>query len=357
MNPRIWYRVEMSASDPSVAEIDVIDFIGDWIDNYWGFGVTAKAFVDQLSKLPDAVKTIKVHINSPGGDVFAALNIANALRDQRASKGRKIETIVDGLAASAASIILMAGDVVRIADNALVMIHNPWTIAIGEAKDFIKLAEDLGKIRTTIVATYRWHSKLEADAIEALMDAATWMDADEAIANGFATEKIEGLQAAASLDPAALAKLTVPDKYRARVDALLKPAPTPPAKASASDILRECQAADVMDLASGLVDAGLTLDEAKGKINAAKATRQAAKTRGEQITAICTTAKLPALAKGYIDGAMTVEAVRSHVATVTATIDAAEIDTGLQPSNGAKPKGTIDAGAIYKARNATPVTV
>src|SRR5690349_6468961 len=117
-----WFRFVNDASDPSTVDIHVIDFIGDWIDQALNemFGeeisVTAKAFVDQLAALPEGVKAINVHINSPGGDVFAALNIANALRDQQATKNRTVTTYVDGLAASAASIIAMAGSKVVMAD-------------------------------------------------------------------------------------------------------------------------------------------------------------------------------------------------------------------------------------------------
>ena len=88
--PREWYRIAAKAEDPSVAEIDIYDFIGDWIDGYWGFGVTAKQFLEQLAKLPDAVKTVKLRINSPGGDVYSATAIANLLRDRNIFKGSKI---------------------------------------------------------------------------------------------------------------------------------------------------------------------------------------------------------------------------------------------------------------------------
>src|ERR1051325_2166278 len=200
MKAREWFKFQAAADDASVVDIHIIDFIGDWIDDYWGFGVTAKAFLDQLAKLSNDVKTVRVHINSPGGDVFAASNIANALREQQASKGRTVETIVDGIAASAASIILMAGSTIKVADNGVVMVHNPWTIAVGNAADMRKSADTLDTLRNTIVATYKWHSSLSDDELVALMDAETWMDADEAIAKGFATEKVEGLKAAATID-------------------------------------------------------------------------------------------------------------------------------------------------------------
>jgi ATP-dependent protease ClpP protease subunit len=283
---KTWFRMEVSASDPTVAEIQIFDIIGDWVDDiinqFWGveMTLTAKAFVRQLAELPADVKTIHVHINSPGGDCFAAATIANALRDQQISKGRTVETFVDGLAASAASVILMAGSKVHVADNGLVMIHNPWTMAVGSARDMRKSADALDKVRDTIVSTYQWHSELEDAAIVALMDAETWMDADEALANGFATDKIDGLRAAALIDPKAAAKLgAVPEKFRDRIKAFVKPEPEPapaPVAATAVDVIRACNEAGCPELAEPLVVAGVTLEAARAKVTEVKASKDAA---------------------------------------------------------------------------------
>lgn len=355
---RTWFRVDAKAEDPTVVDISIIDFIGDWLDDYWGFGVTAKAFVEELAKLPDAVKTIRLHVNSPGGDVFAAVNIANALRDQRASKGRAIAVFIDGLAASSASVVIMAGDTIAIGDNALVMIHNPWTITLGEAADLRKSADSLDKIRETIIATYRWQSPLSDEVLGELMDAETWMDADEAIANGFATEKVEGLKAAAALDPRALAKLSVPEKYRARAEALVAapappepPAPEPPAPASATEVLRLCREGDCLDLAEGLLAANATLDQVLARVSAERQARAAAAARATQIRALCDKVKLPELADGYIAGAMTLDAIRAHLTVLTAKLDRIEIDGSLLPDQGAAVKTRIDVLAIYAGRN------
>lgn len=354
---RQWYRMEAAESDPSVVDIHIIDFIGDWIDDYWGFGVTAKAFVDALSKLPAPVKTVRVHINSPGGDVFAAANIANALRDQQASKGRTVETVIDGIAASAASVVAMAGSTIRIADNGMVMVHNPWTIALGNAAEMRKAADTLDTIRATIVATYRWHSKLSEDELVALMDAETWMDADEAIANGFATEKVEGLKAAASLDPRAVSRLSIPEKFRDRVQALVAeptPAPEPPTAANAAEVLRLCREGECLDLAEGLLQAGATLEQAQARIVAAQHTKAQARTRESEIRGLCATAKLPELAEGYVTGGMAAAQVRAQLTLLTAKLDKVEIDAGLDPDQGARKKPVIDVVAVYAELNRLP---
>ncbi len=355
-----WFRMEADAQDPSVVDIHIIDFIGgweeDWFNRNFGYdlALTARAFVEQLSKLDAAVKTIRVHINSPGGDVFAAVNMANALRDQQTSKGRTVETIVDGLAASSASIVMMAGSKVTIADNALVMVHNPWSIGIGNAKEMRKLADELDVVRDTIVATYKWHSQLDDAELVALMDAETWMNADEAIEKGFATDKDEGLKAAAALDPRALAKLTVPEQYRARVEALVsKPAPLapPPTAAAATDVLRLCREGECLDLAEGLITASATLEDVKARISSERQKRADATARATQIRALCDRAKLPELASGYIEGAMSIDAIRAHLTTLTAKLDRVEIDGSLPADLGGRPKPQVNAAEIYRDRN------
>jgi ATP-dependent protease ClpP protease subunit len=347
MKNRQWYRFEASAADPSVVDLHIVDFIGDWIDDYWGFGVTAKAFIDQLSKLPEAVKTIRVHVNSPGGDVWSAVNIANALRAQRATNRRTVEAIIDGLAASAASIIIMAGDPIRIADNGLVMIHRPVSGIYGTSEDMRQYADAIDKVRDQIVATYRWHSELSVEELVALMDATTWMTADEAIANGFATEKVEGLQAAATLSAGALAKLSVPEKYRDRVAALVKPEPTPPAPpvvAKATEVLTLVESAGLSTaFARELIEAALPLEGVKAKL-----------ARAKEIKALCVTATLEGLADGYIRGSMAAADVKAHLTTITARMDKAEIDANLPPGHerGVAAPTVINSREIYERFNA-----
>lgn len=356
MKTRAWFRMETKAAEPSVAEFHIIDLIGSWYDEMWRDwgvdpGVTAKKFIDELSKLTDAVTTIRVHINSPGGDVFAALNIANALREQQASKGRTVETVVDGLAASAASIIAMAGSKITMADNALMMIHNPWTWSAGEAKDFRKTADDLDTIRTSIVATYKWHSQLSDQEIAALMDAETWMDADEAIKQGFATDKVEGLRAAAALDRRASSILSIPEKFSDRVKALLTPEASAPQPASADEVLRLCTEASLdLSFARTLIDAKVTDADVRTRIAAEKDARAKSETRKSEITALCKKNGLEELAGSYISGGMTLEAVKAQIVVFTAKIDGkTTINTDLNPGGAAAP--AVDVFASYAALN------
>ncbi len=354
---RGWYRFQNAADDPAKAELFIYSDIGQswWDDDT----VSAKDFLAELAALPSTVTALDVHINSLGGDVFDGVAIANALRDQSRTKGRTVTTIVDGIAASVASIVAMAGETIRIADNGLIMVHEPWTIGIGNSAEMRAIADRLDTIRdASLVPTYQWHSSLSEEEIRALLVAETWMDADEAIAKGFATEKVEGLKAAASLDARAMAKLTIPDQFKARVEALLAPPPAPPAPpvpapvaASAVDVLRLCREGEVHDLAEGLIAAGATLDAVQAAIGEAKTARATAAARAAEITALCTKAKLPELAEGYIAGAMATAAIKAHLTTLTAKLDRIEIDGGLDPSHGSKPKARIDVAAVYAARN------
>lgn len=378
MKMREWFKIKAAkAEDEAVARIDILDFIGTWGDEFWGDVVTAKTFVEALAKLPEAVKTIRIGVNSPGGDVFAAITIANALREQRASKGRRVEMVVEGLAASAASVVLMAGDTIEMADNALLMIHDPWSWAIGSADEMRKSAEALDKVRDTIITTYQWQSPLSAEEIGALMSAETWMDADEAVAAGFATEKVEGLKAAASLDPRAATKLRVPEKYADRVQALLRvddpapealpePAPTPvqdalpapaappqaPAVADAAEVVRLCGDAGLdLAFAQALIGEGVTAPAVEARITAEKEGRQRAEARANEIRALCARARQEDLAGEYVAGGMTVEQVRSQLTKITAKLDKVEIDAGLEPDHGTRKRAVIDVVAVYAERN------
>jgi ATP-dependent Clp protease protease subunit len=163
--------------------------------SWWGDEVTPKQFKKDLDDLGD-VDQINVYINSDGGDVFAGQAIYSMLKRHKA----QITVYVDGLAASIASVIAMAGDKIVMPKNAMMMIHNPWTIAIGNAQDFRKLADDMDKMRDAIIVTYHDKSGMESDEIIKLMDAETWLSAEEAASKGFADEIEQEKQVAASLN-------------------------------------------------------------------------------------------------------------------------------------------------------------
>ena len=349
---RDWYRIEAKAQQDAA---DVYIF-GDIGKSFWDDDtVTASKFIADLTALPESVKAIRVHVNSYGGSVFEAHAIANALRDQRASKGRAVETIIEGIAASAATIITSAGSPIKIADNAMMMVHDPSAIEYGTAKAFRKMADALDGIRNSIIAAYRWVSSKTEDELSAMMAESTWMDPAEAVAAGLATEIVQGVQATACLAAEAVGRLgDVPERFQARIDALVeKPAPPPPAPepAAAADVLRICREGECLDLAEDLVTSGATLDQVTARVGQEKQARAEAATRATQIRALCAQNTLPELADGYIKGAMSIDDIKAHLVTLTARLDHADIDGSLPPDQGGTPKAGINASAIYAERN------
>lgn len=187
---RNWYEIRNAAGD--VAEIFIYDNIGeDW---WTGEGVTAKAFIESLNQI--TAGEIHLHLNSPGGSVFDGQAIYNALVRHPA----KVTTYVDGLAASIASVIALAGDRVVMAANSLFMIHNPMSSVNGYASDMRKMADTLDKIRDSIAGVYSDKVKLTRDEIVAAMDEETWFSAEEALQLGFASEISAPIKVAAHFD-------------------------------------------------------------------------------------------------------------------------------------------------------------
>ena len=146
-----------------------------WFDD----DVTPKAFETELeAETGDVV----VWINSPGGDCFAASQIYNMLREHDG----KITVKIDGIAASAASVVAMAGDSVYVSPVSMLMIHNPLTAAFGNAEDMQKAIDMLESVKDSIVNAYELKTGLSRSKISHLMDNETWMDAYKAVELGFA---------------------------------------------------------------------------------------------------------------------------------------------------------------------------
>lgn len=171
---------------------------GDIVTDEWEDSDTSAAgFRDALKSLGD-VKNINLHINSPGGSVFEGIAIYNMLKQNPAH----VNVYVDGLAASIASVIAMSGDAIFMPSNAMMMIHNPWTMAVGNAEELRKQADGLDQITKSSVQTYlaKAGDKLDEDKLKELMDNETWLTAQEAVDYGLADEVLSANQAAASID-------------------------------------------------------------------------------------------------------------------------------------------------------------
>jgi len=175
--------IKVQARDNGSAEILIYEPIGA---DFFGSGLTARRFIADLERLGD-VKDILVRINSPGGEVFDGFAIYNALKNHSA----QVHVQIDGLAASIASIIAMAGDLVTMGDGAMMMIHNPWTIAIGDSEDMRKTADMLDKVSEGLLDAYESRTGIARDELKTMLAAETWLTAAEAVEKGFADERTD----------------------------------------------------------------------------------------------------------------------------------------------------------------------
>lgn len=167
--------IKAAAADDN--SISVFDVIGQ---DYWGEGVTAKRIAGALRAMNGA--DVTVNINSPGGDMFEGLAIYNLLREYEGS----VTVKVLGIAASAASIIAMAGDDIQIGRGAFLMIHNCWVYAMGNRHDFAELAQSLEPFDTAMADIYAARSGLDIAAVQKLMDAESYIGGSDAVAKGLA---------------------------------------------------------------------------------------------------------------------------------------------------------------------------
>jgi ATP-dependent Clp protease protease subunit len=253
------------------AEVLIYEQIGE---SLWSEGVTAKTFAKDL-QAKGKLRQIDVRINSPGGSVFDGLAIYNTLKQHSAT----VNVYIDGMALSIASVIAMAGDNIQIAQNALMMIHNPQGMVAGTSGDMRKYADMLDKVRDAIVTSYKDRTSLdEAELIE-MLDNETWMTAEEAVAHGFADDVMESLAIAAGFEmpsfitvPTDVAALIVNDNQvigvedmadKPIVDAVETVRPI----AATVEELKALPGADAQWIVDQL-SAHITLDAAKDALNA-----------------------------------------------------------------------------------------
>lgn len=185
-----WLKVQMLDKKNS-AEV--------WIDgeigmNWWNDdGVNSKAFIQEVKALGD-IDVIDLKINSPGGSVHDGLTIYNYLKQHKAT----VNVTVMAQAASIASVIAMAGDTVTMATGSIMMVHNPWTYAVGNANDLRKTADELDLLRDSLIEPYIAKTGMNKDDLVKLLDEETYMTSATAVELGFADASDAGLKAVAS---------------------------------------------------------------------------------------------------------------------------------------------------------------
>lgn len=327
--PRNWFSVKALATGG--AEIDIYDEIGFW-------GVRAKDFIGQVrEKAPSGDLT--VNINSPGGEVFDALTIYNFLK----RRDGQCHVRVDGIAASAASVIAMAGDLVEMPENAFMMIHDPWGVVIGDADEMRDYADTLDKMSGSLIACYRDKSGMDDDKIRDLMRGDTWITAAEAVEMGLADEMSAPVQIAASIGakveqkyrnvPAALAARTEPGSPPETV-AKESPMTTDKTKPEAG-----ADAANVVDLDKARSDARL---EAQGEFQA----------RAKSISQLCALAGCPAKVGEFIASDKTVDQIQNELVEAKASGAGQELSGRHAPSDANEPADIDESWAKAYARYA-----
>lgn len=176
-------KAKKKKDDPKCAELYVYDVIGE---GFFGGGISAKAVAEVLDGMKDS-KSLNVYINSPGGDVFDGVAIHNLIKR---FEGKKT-VYIDGLAASAASVIAMAGDEIIANKNSSMMIHDAWGFVMGNAAEMRKAADDLEKITEGAVLNSYLRTGQSKDQLRAWMASETWFNADEMFSYKF-VDTIEG---------------------------------------------------------------------------------------------------------------------------------------------------------------------
>lgn len=350
-----WYSLKASGeAEARSIEVYVYGEIGTW-------GITANQFVRDLAELDDGVSPIVVAFNSIGGDLFDGLAIHNIL----SRLGERCTGRVDALAASAASVAVCGAHKVVIASNAMLMIHNPWTYAAGDAEDLRKVATALDQAMEAIIAAYKAKAP-DIDEVELrrMVNAETWLTANEAVALGLADSVGEGVSVKACLGQGgALQRYQhAPQALLAQLEEPPEPVPEPnPAEPIDPPIVdsaklallitQSCTAAGISNLIEPLICTTKLADEA---------TVNAAITNAKSVRDLCVAARLPEFTQEFVAAGMSADAVRGRLFDKLVKGGGFEIDNSLPISDDPAPKTQAkqpDTNAIYAARRAAQTGV
>lgn len=176
-------KLKIVNKSEEITELYIYDAIGE---SFWGDSISAKQFTEMLNKVDPKTKILNVRINSPGGDVFDGISIYNLLQSKK--KTMKVNTYVDGLAASIASIIALAGDEIIMGQGALMMIHKPMAGVYGNSDDLDRMINRLDDVEEQLVSIYAKKTGKPRAELRAMLSAETWMDEHQTLENGFSTK-------------------------------------------------------------------------------------------------------------------------------------------------------------------------
>lgn len=338
---KTWFNIK--AAEKKATIVSIYDEIG-------AYGVSAKAFLSAVREI--SAKDISLEINSPGGDVFAGIAMYNGLR-ALADAGKTINVKIMGIAASAASLVAMAGDTIEMPSNTMMMVHNPWTFAMGDADEMRATADVLDGISNGLIATYAKRTGKAADEIKTLLDAETWLSAEEAVAMGFATTVTDKVEAKAQFDIERL-----PESVKAAwIKASTGPDDVPDADdSSATSEFGETLAEQVEAVAKA---AGMEVYTKLWVADPTIADKDAAVARATQareIKSLCDRAGKADLADALIRTNKPVAEARAAIFAALsdsqAHIDTAPPTNNLKPKPGAAQPTAVKGADIWAARRA-----
>jgi len=305
-----WYEIKALAANgqavadgtPAVkATISIHDEIGAW-------GILAREFIAEFKALPAGVP-IELSVHSPGGSVFEALAMYHVMVAER----DRITARVEGVAASAATIPLMAAGRREAPANAYLMVHNPAMVSFGEAEEMRKVADLLDKVKGSIAAIYATGTqKPQADIVE-MMDEETWMTGQEAVNAGFIHAVTDAMPVAASLAENVRTRFTkVPKALAAPAPPTPAPVPPDPENAAepmpADEVASACVEAGAAPLAALLIRAKATPEAVKQRLDEAK-----------EITALAQAAGRPGDAELLVLAGVSVDAARARLTAARGT--------------------------------------
>lgn len=352
LQDKTWYALQANGEAAErVIEVFVYGEIGAW-------GITANQFVQDLRAMDDGVSPVIAAFNSIGGDLFDGLAMHNAL----SRLGERCTGRIDALAASAASVAVCGAHRVVIASNAMLMIHNPWTYAAGDAEDFRKVADVLDQTMEAIIAAYKAKAPdIDEEELRRLVANETWLTASEAVALGLADEVGDGVTVKACLGQGAVLQRYqhAPAELLAQLDEPPEPDPelepddlpsVPPVVDSAKlalMITQRCAESGISNLVEPLLSS--TRLESEEIV-------QAGLTRAKAVNDLCVAARLSEFSVEYVAAGLDVEAIRARLFDkIVSSGKGFEIDNSSPLDNDPAPKvqaKQLDQPSIWSARQA-----
>lgn len=333
-------RVTMQA--PKTLRIDIYDVIG-W--NWYDGGITAQTISKKLQEAGD-IDTVHVHVNSPGGDAFEGIAIHNILKSHPA----KVKMRIEGVAASAASVVLMAGDEVEIPTNAMIMIHDPATFAFGGEDEMQKAINRLKAVKDATVNTYHAKCGKSKEQVATWMTEEKWFTGQEAVDAGLADKTAEAVtlpkvEKAESTNQ--LFRKAPPENYSALV-ALCATAPPPVLEKT--NVPEATTTTTTPNPAPTPVTTPAPAQVSQADVDSQVATKtkeveQAERNRAGDIMAVCTLAKKPEMAAEFIKNGTNLSDVRQKLLEVVCSQNQ---PVGDAPNNNITPPVENGPDAKFK---------